>query len=437
MNLLPVDVIRKKRFGGEHDAAEIQAFVRAYRDGAVADEQMSAWMMAVCFNGMTAAETAALTLAMRDSGAVLDLSSLGVTVDKHSTGGVGDKTSLILAPLVAAAGGKVPMMAGRGLGHTGGTLDKLESLTGFNVNLDLESFAAQVARVGAAIIGQTPEVCPADRRMYALRDVTGTVDSLPLICGSIMSKKLAEGMSSLVLDVKFGSGAFMKTEADAERLARALKDIGERAGKRVTAVITSMQQPLGRFVGNALEVRECLDILRGRPAPAGGKDYADTLTLTLDLAGHMLALGGCASDVAAGREIARARLADGSAYAKFAEICRAQGADVEAPLPTAALQHDVLADQDGFVDFNDLERFGQAGVHLGAGRRVQGDRLDFATGLEVLVSQAQRVRHGEALVRVHYARPETLAPALESLGRGLRLTATPVPALPLVTKILN
>ena len=264
MSFLPSELIRKKRFGGAYSRDEIRFFVRGYAEDKIPDYQAAAWLMAICCRGMSDQETSWLTEEMRDSGVVLDLKKLGVTVDKHSTGGVGDKVSLILAPLVAAAGVPVPMMAGRGLGHTGGTLDKLEYIgRGFSVQLSFAQFEKQVAAIGTAIMGQTHEICPADRKLYALRDVTGTIDSLPLICGSIMSKKLAEGMAALVLDVKFGSGAFMKTAAEAETLARALMDIGRRAERKVTALITRRESCTGRDLGRALSQS------RGRyPAPA-------------------------------------------------------------------------------------------------------------------------------------------------------------------------
>lgn len=437
MEFLPADLIRKKRAGAAHTADELKSLIQAYASGEIPDYQMSAWLMAVCFNGMTPYETACLTREMRDSGRVLDLSPLGTTVDKHSTGGIGDKTSLILAPLVAAAGVPVPMMAGRGLGHTGGTLDKLESIPGFNVALDLDTFVRQVGRIGCAIIGQTPEICPADRKLYALRDVTGTVDSLPLICGSIMSKKLAEGMSALVLDVKFGSGAFMKTLDEAEHLARALKSIGESSGKKVTALLTGMQQPLGRYIGNALEVRECLDILSGRPAPSPGKGYADTEALTIELAAHMIHLGGRAPNATAGRARARELLLNGAALTKFGDLCRAQGGSLDGALPTAEHVVDVTAQEGGFVNFTNLECFGRAGVHLGAGRRFQSDVIDFGAGLEILVEQGQKVEAGETLFRVHHSRPSALPTALETLAGGFEITALATETNPLVARILN
>ena len=443
MELLPSELIRKKRFGGEHTRGEIRALVRGYAGDEIPDYQMAAWLMAVCFRGMTAAETLAFTLEMRDSGVTLDLAALGVTVDKHSTGGIGDKTSLILAPLVASCGIPVPMMAGRGLGHTGGTLDKLESIRGFDVRLDLERFRECVAKVGTAIVGQTGQMCPADRKLYALRDVTGTIDSLPLICGSIMSKKLAEGMSALVLDVKFGSGAFMKNEEEAERLARALADIGGGAGKRVRALLTRMDEPLGRFVGNALEVAECVDLMAARPPAGPGKDYADTRELTLALAAQMIFLGGKAATPEAGRAVAEKKLEDGSAWRKFVEMCRAQGASVpDSPedfvraLPRASAREAVAADGDGFVRFVDLEKVGLAGVHLGAGRRFQNDALDFAAGIETLVTQGQRVAKGEPLFAIHHSDAARARAALPVLRQAYRIEPQPVPRSPLIAKVI-
>jgi pyrimidine-nucleoside phosphorylase len=369
---------------------------------------------------------------MRDSGTVLDLSRLGATVDKHSTGGIGDKTSLILAPLVAAAGVPVPMMAGRGLGHTGGTLDKLESVSGFNVRLELEAFERQVSQLGCAIIGQTQEMCPADRKLYALRDVTGTIDSLPLICGSIMSKKLAEGMSALVLDVKFGSGAFMKTLEDAERLAGALMAIGRHAGKRVSALLTNMQAPLGRFVGNALEVRECLDIMDAKT-----EGFEDTVELTLALAGHMIFLGGKAPSVEAATELARKLLGDGSAKRKFVDMCRAQGGDLSRGLPQAPLQETLTSPSDGFLHFVDLEKLGNACVLLGAGRRFQTDKVDPSAGLELLVREGDAVKKGASLITIHYSDKTALPAAMTLLKQSFELRPRREPTLPLIAKVLS
>lgn len=431
MKYLPAELIRKKRFGGEHTRDELHHLIQGYAQDRIPDYQMSAWLMAVCLKGMSDREVSDLTQEMRDSGVVLDFSALGVTVDKHSTGGVGDKTSLILAPVVAAAGVPVPMMAGRGLAHTGGTLDKLESISGFNVALSLEAFRDQVARVGSAIIGQTREFCPADRKLYALRDVTGTVDSLPLICGSIMSKKLAEGMAALALDVKFGSGAFMKTPEEAERLAAALIDIGQRAGKRVVALITRMDEPLGRFIGNALEVHECLEILKDRPG------FEDTRELSLELAGHMIHLGGKAASPQAGRELAEKLLRDGSALAKFQEICRAQGGNPEADLPRAPHIEDVRAESAGYFTFKNVEKIGLAAVHLGAGRKFQSDKLDLAAGIEVVAQNGQRVAAGDVLFRLHHSDRERAHAALPVLREGFRVTENPVQRSPLIAKVMG
>ncbi len=437
MEFLPSELIRKKRFGGTHTHEEIHFFIQGYAREKIPDYQIAAWLMAICFKGMNGEETAWLTEEMRDSGVVLDLKHLGITVDKHSTGGVGDKTSLILAPLVAAAGVPVPMMAGRGLGHTGGTLDKLESIPGFSVRLSFEQFQKQVGSVGTAIIGQTPEICPADRKLYALRDVTGTVDSLPLICGSIMSKKLAEGMSALVLDVKFGSGAFMKTLKDCEGLARALMDIGVRAGKKVTAIMTRMDEPLGRFIGNALEVRECIEILDGKEFRGEGKGWADTLELTLELAGHMIFLGGKATSVEAGKQLAERLLRDGSAKKKFVEMCVAQGGDLSKPLPEFAKRQTVSADSAGFMNYLDVEKLGSASVHLGAGRKFQTDVLDLGAGIEVFRRQGEAVTKGAPLFTLFAADDARIAAALPILQESFTVSPQAAPQSPLIAKVLK
>lgn len=438
MEFFPSELIRKKRFGGTHSREEIIYLIQGYARDVIPDYQMAAWIMAVCFQGMSGEETAWLTQEMRDSGVVLDLSSLGVTVDKHSTGGMGDKTSLILAPLVAAAGVPVPMMAGRGLAHTGGTLDKLESIPGFNVFLDFESFKKQIGGIGAAIIGQTHEICPADRKLYALRDVTGTVDSLPLICGSIMSKKLAEGMSALVLDVKYGSGAFMKKLEDAEALAMALMDIGQRSGKKVVSLLTRMDEPLGRYVGNSLEVRECLEIMEGRPSNAEeGKTYADTIELTLEIASHMIYLGGKAGTLADGRKLAEKLLNDGSALAKFKEICSKQGGNLGKGLPVASQTEFLRAEFDGCVAYTNLEKLGQASVHLGAGRKFQTDVLDLSAGIEIYREQGARVKAGDILFRLHFNDTAKFQSALPILRESFTLTRDPVTRSPLIAKVLT
>src|SRR5579862_2686837 len=318
-----IDVIRKKRDGVELSRGEIEGLVNAYTSNEIPDYQVSAWLMAVVLKGMTRPETAALTDAMLRSGEVLDLSSLRASkVDKHSTGGVGDKTSLVLAPLAAAAGVAVPMISGRGLGHTGGTLDKLESIPGFNVNLPVAEFRRVLEACGCAMIGQTAEIAPADRKLYALRDVTGTVESPYLICASIMSKKLAEGIDALVLDVKTGSGAFMKSEKDAAFLAELMVETGERMGKRVVALITDMDQPLGNKIGNALEVIEVIEVLRGH----GPKDLRE---LCIELAAWMLYLGGAAKSVIEGKERSRELIAAGKVGERFRQMVEMQGGDVE------------------------------------------------------------------------------------------------------------
>ena len=435
---IPSELLRKKRRGQEHTLEEIRFLIQGYVENRIPDYQMSAWLMAICTCGMTDLEMAWLTQEMRDSGEVLDLSRFGITVDKHSTGGLGDKTSLLLAPIVAAAGIVVPMMSGRALGHTGGTLDKLESIAGFEVRLDKAAIEKQLSKVGAVLIGQTPEMCPADRKLYALRDVTGTVDSLPLICSSIMSKKLAEGASALVLDVKHGSGAFMKTQAEGEKLAQTLTEIGRHSGKKVVSVLTRMDEPLGRFVGNALEVREILDILDGKNGPtAPGKDYKDTIDLTLLLAAHMLVLGGKAATEEEGEKLARKILADGSAKRKFLEICEAQGGRLQEGLPRASYHEVVAAEADGFLLFTDLQELGFANIHLGAGRKMTSDRLDPAVGVEVLCAWGQPLRAGDPVYIVHYNDTQRLPAALQSLKNSFKIVPTAPPPAPRITKVFT
>jgi pyrimidine-nucleoside phosphorylase len=434
MELLPSELIRKKRFGGAHTHEEIRFFIQGYAQDKIPDYQMSAWIMAICFTGMTSEEIAWLTQEMRDSGVVLDLSHLGTTVDKHSTGGIGDKTSLLLAPIVAATGLTVPMMAGRGLAHTGGTLDKLESVPGFNVRLTFEAFKKQLSSIGCAIMGQTLEMCPADRKLYALRDVTGTVDSLPLICGSIMSKKLAEGLSALILDVKAGSGAFMKSAEDAENLARALIDIGVRSGKKVHALITRMDEPLGRFVGNALEVKECLDLLNGKISSGEGKTYQDTLDLSLELAAHMILLGGKVKSVDEGRKLAKKALDDGSAKRKFYEMCEWQGGKLNQGLPQAQYTEEVTAESDGYVRYVNLEKMGLACVHLGAGRAFQNDVLDFSAGIEVFREQNSPVKKGQTIFKVYHSDYGRFKQALPVLNECFTIAGAPIERTPLVLK---
>ena len=394
------ELIHAKRDGKAIPPAEIAALVDGFTRGDVPEYQMAAFCMAVFFRGMDDGEVRALTDAMLRSGDVLDLSDVpGAKVDKHSTGGVGDKVSLALAPLAAACGVKVPMISGRGLGHTGGTLDKLEAIPGFRVDLPVDRFRALVRDVGACLVGQTARLAPADRKLYALRDVTATVESIPLIASSIMSKKLAEGIDALVLDVKVGSGAFMKRLDDARALARTLAAIGRGMGKRVSALLTAMDEPLGRAVGNALEVAETVELLRG-----GGP--ADLREVTIELTAEMLVLGGAAADRGAARAKVAAAIADGRGLAKLEEIVAAQGGDPAAVrdparLPRAPRTWDVPAPSAGFVSAIDAEGVGLAAVALGAGRTRVEDRVDPAVGIVVHRKVGEPVERGEPLCTVH------------------------------------
>jgi pyrimidine-nucleoside phosphorylase len=440
VEMRPVDLIRKKRDGGEHSPEEIVSLVQAFTRGDVPDYQMSAWMMAVLLRGMTDTETAALTDAMLRSGHVLDLSALpGAKVDKHSTGGVGDKTSLILAPIVAAGGLLVPMISGRGLGHTGGTLDKLESIPGFNVNLSPKEFIKILRDCGCAMVGQTAEIVPADKRMYALRDVTGTVESPALICASIMSKKLAEGIDALVLDVKTGSGAFMKRPADAERLAQMMVDTGERMGKRMAALITDMDQPLGRAVGNSLEVRECLEILRGERQ----RMSEDLRSLSLELAAWMFCLGGRTKSVAAGRKLGEETIASGEALKRFCEMSQRQGAaktfsGKPDDLPSARHTAEFKASCNGYIESIQCEQVGLASLVLGGGRNKQDDVIDPTVGLELRKKASDAVKHGEAIAIVHYNDPARLAGALDILRAAYRIGRyRPKPVRRLIRKVIE
>ncbi len=394
------ELIHRKRDGGELTAAELEALIRGYTAGEIPDAQLAAFCMAVFFRGMTDAEALALTGAMLRSGEVLDLSAIpGAKIDKHSTGGVGDKVSLPLAALAVACGVKVPMVSGRGLGHTGGTLDKLESIPGFQVDLPVARFVELVREVGAALIGQTARLAPADRKLYALRDITATVESIPLIAASIMSKKLAEGIDGLVLDVKVGRGAFMKTLPEARRLAAALLGIGRGAGKRVTALLTAMDQPLGLAIGNALEVVEAMALLRG-----GGP--ADLREVTVALTAEMVLLARRAPDLAAARGAVEAAIADGRGLAAWRAIVAAQGGDprvVDEPerLPRAAALLEVASPAAGVVQAIDGEALGLAAMALGAGRARVEDRVDPAVGLVLQKKVGDRVERGEPLLTVH------------------------------------
>lgn len=417
------DLIRKKRDGGALSQPEIEFLVAGATSGAVPDYQIAAWLMAVVLRGMNGEETAALTNAMLHSGEVLDLSDLpAMKVDKHSTGGVGDKTSLVLAPLVAAAGLYVPMISGRGLGHTGGTLDKLEAIPGFRVGLPVAEFRRVLAACGCSMIGQTDKIAPADRKLYALRDVTGTVESPYLICGSIMSKKLAEGTDALVLDVKTGSGAFMKKESDAVFLAELMVETGERMGKKMVALITNMDQPLGRMVGNAMEVAECIEIMRG----GGPRDLRE---LCLELAAWMLYLGSASKSVAEGRLLAEDKIKSGAALKKFRDMVEMQGGDVRtiddpAKLPFAKHTVEVTAPVAGFVTSIMCEQIGTACVVLGGGRERKEDSVDPAVGIVVHKKIGDAVAVGEPLCTVHCHSHAQAKKAMELLQGAYTISAT-------------
>jgi pyrimidine-nucleoside phosphorylase/thymidine phosphorylase len=431
-----IDVIRKKRDGVELSQAEIDGLVNAYTKGEIPDYQVSAWLMAVVLKGMTRPETAALTDAMLHSGEVLDLSSLPAKkVDKHSTGGVGDKTSLVLAPLAAAAGITVPMISGRGLGHTGGTLDKLEAIPGFNVNLSVAQFRNVLEVCGCAMIGQTAEIAPADRKLYALRDVTGTVESPYLICASIMSKKLAEGIDALVLDVKTGSGAFMKSEKDAVFLAELMVETGERIGKQMVALITDMDQPLGNMIGNALEVVEVVEVLRN-----GGPD--DLRELCLEIAGWMLYLGGASSSVMEGKERSAKLISSGKALDKFRQMVELQGGDARVidnakRLPQAQHSLQVASAKAGYISSMQCEHIGTACVILGGGRERKEDSVDPAVGIVLHKKVGDRVVAGEPLATIYYNAESKAARARQLIEESCKIADAASPMRPLIHRIIG
>jgi pyrimidine-nucleoside phosphorylase len=426
-----VDLIRIKRDGGPLDRAALDWFVTGVTDGSVPDYQASALLMAIVLRGMTAEETAALTDAMVRSGVRVDYPGLPrPAVDKHSTGGVGDKTSIILAPLAAACGAYVPMMSGRGLGHTGGTLDKLESIPGFRTALPLDDLRRAVARIGCALIGQTSEVAPADRKLYALRDVTATVESVPLITASIMSKKIAEGVGGLVLDVKCGDGAFMKTEADARTLAESLVATGELAGVRTEALLTAMDEPLGRAVGNALEIVESIETLKGR-GPAALE------ALSVELAARMLVLGGVEPDLPRAEVRIRAAIASGAGVEKFREIIANQGGDPAvvddySRLPAAPDRDIITAPHDGIVAAMRAEAVGRAAVALGAGRDRLDAVIDPAVGFTIAAPVGTRVKKGDPILAIHHRGGRGLAEARSLLAAAIDVGDRPPVTRPLV-----
>ncbi len=432
-----VDLIRKKRDSCELSREEIDFLIAGYTSGEIPDYQMAAWLMAAWIRGINRSELASLTEAMLYSGQVLNLSRIpGRKVDKHSTGGVGDKTSLILAPIVAAGGLTVPMISGRGLGHTGGTLDKLESIPGFNVNLSLDEFFSVLRECGMGLIGQTAEIAPADKKIYALRDATSTVENIGLICASIMSKKLAEGIDALVLDVKTGSGAFMKREEDAVLLAELMVETGKRMGKKVIALITDMNQPIGRMAGHSNEVAECIDVL-------GGGGSSDLVALSIELSAWMFFLGDRTKSVDDGRLLAESMIATGEAKRKLKRCLHLQGGDervVDDPqlLPQASSRADVTSPSAGFVTTTNCEQFGTALATLGGGREKKEDTIDHAVGLEFHKRIGDRVEKGEPLATIHYNSGAKLAEAQSLMAASYEIgEAAPSKSLPLIRRILG
>ena len=404
------DIIMKKRNGGKLTAAEIQYFIDGYTREEIPDYQVSALMMAVYFRGMDEEETLALTMAMAHSGDMLDLSAIqGVKVDKHSTGGVGDKTSLALAPMAAACGIRIAKMSGRGLGHTGGTIDKLESFAGFSTGISREHFIRQVNRIGISIMGQTADLAPADKKLYALRDVTATVDNMSLIASSIMSKKLAAGADAIVLDVKTGSGAFMKTLEDSLALAREMVRIGNGAGRHTVAVVSDMDQPLGRAVGNALEVKEAIDTLRGQGP-------ADFVELCMTLGSQMLIAGGRAREEEQARDMLQKAITSGAALEKLAEFIEAQGGD-----PAAVHVEPSPANTEGYIQNIRCDEIGICSLLLGGGRETKESEIDLSVGLVLSAKAGDYVKAGDPLAYIHYNDPEKAAAAKERFYRAYTL----------------
>lgn len=431
---IPAEIIKKKRNGSALSEKEISFFVEGYHTLKIPDYQMSALLMAIVLKGMDIQEAGFLTKAMLHSGKTLEFKDTKyLPVDKHSTGGVGDKTSLLIAPIVAACGVPVPMIAGRGLGHTGGTLDKLEAIPGFNISLSLEDFKKQVLTLGGAIIGQTADICPADKKMYALRDVTGTVESLALICGSILSKKIAEGIKGLVMDVKCGSGAFMKTPEAAEELATWLAKTAAQNGVRTTAFITNMQEPLGRFVGNAIEVLECVSVFTKTPV-LGWKpeDFSDMTELSLALSAEMIFLSGRTSTLAEARTMAEETLSSGAAFEMFKKMVAAQGGDwSKFSFPTDLKWHSVLSNADGYVSEYNTEAMGLAAICLGAGRRVTSDPIDPLASIIVHKKLGDPIKKGEVLFQCYGSSPAKIAEAESFLTSCTKISLqnTPRPSL--------
>jgi pyrimidine-nucleoside phosphorylase len=432
-----VDLIHRKRDGEELTPEEISFLINGYTSDQIPDYQMSAFLMAVFFAGMSDREVDSLTDTMIRSGEVVDLTLIpGLKVDKHSTGGVGDKTSLISAPIAAAAGVVVPMISGRGLGHTGGTLDKLEAIPGFRTDLTIDEFRTQLSKLGLAFIGQTDEIAPADRKMYALRDASGTVESIPLIASSIMSKKLASGLDALILDVKVGAGAFMKKQVEARRLAQIMVGIGRRMGnKRVQALITNMDQPLGYAIGNALEVMEVSQTLQN----VGPVDLHE---ISIELAARMIHLGKKADSLDQAREIAQAKILDGSAYRKLKEVISAQGGNPQVLdrfelLPNATGAREILCPRSGYISAINAEDIGMASTMIGAGRDRKDDVIDPAVGVILEAKVGQKIDAGAVLCRIYYTREDRLEDAAQQVEDAFRISSNPPDERNLILEVVG
>ncbi len=430
------NIIGKKRDGGELSRQEIEFLIRGITDGSIPDYQISAWAMAVYFKGMNSRETRDLALAMAESGEIMDLSATkGVKVDKHSTGGVGDKTTLVVIPLVAANAVPVAKMSGRGLGHTGGTIDKCDSIPGFKTEMSHRAFLEQINRIKAAIVSQSGNLVPADKRLYAIRDVTATVDSLPLIAASIMSKKIASGAEGIVLDVKVGSGAFMKEHEEAQCLARAMIDIGTGAGRKVVAVLSNMDKPLGKAVGNALEVKEAIDTLKGR----GPSDLEE---LSIELAAQMIVLGEKAANIDEARDLARSALQNGTGLAKWKQLVEAQGGklDYSQPyygLPEASIKKRLIADKEAYVEYIDALDVGQAAMLLGAGREEKEDTINHAVGIELHKKPGDMAKAGDTLALIHANDHDSMAKARDQLLGAYRFSDKAPKEKPLIIETIS
>lgn len=419
--MTPYEVIERKRDGNSLNEEEINYFISSFIDGEVEDYQMTALLMAIYFNGLTFEETKYLTNAYIQSGKTIDLSNIpGKKIDKHSTGGVGDKVSIVLAPLIASLGVTVPMISGRGLGHTGGTIDKLESIPGFRTNFSIEQFKRLLKEHGLALISQTDHIVPADKRIYALRDVTATINSIPLIIASIMSKKIAEGIDGLVLDVKYGNGAFMKDVKNAESLAQGLIRIGSEFNKKITAVITSMEQPLGYKIGNWLEIEECIDCFKGN-----GPE--DLLEVIYKLSENMLIMGEVAADKSEARKKCELALKNGKAFEKFLEIAKAQGGDIKVlenpdKYPTASENIKLNAEKNGFISSLNALDIGMACVELGAGRMRAEDDVDPQAGIILFKKIGEKVSAGDELLEIRTNKPESVSPAVQKIKQAISIT---------------